>query len=91
MREILVSKIAKSETPIKPVAKTLDQLKPGENAIIANVKSSYLTIKLLEMGLLPGKQVSFSFAAPFGDPIAVQINGYSLSLRRDEASLIELV
>jgi ferrous iron transport protein A len=69
---------------------TLDQLKPGEERIITNIKSSPLTIKLLEMGLLPGKTVQFSFRAPLGDPIAVRISGYNLSLRIDEAQLVEL-
>lgn len=69
---------------------TLDQLKPGEKATIVNVKSSDLTIKLLEMGLLPGKSIQYNFKAPLGDPIAVQISGYSLSLRIDEAQLIEV-
>lgn len=69
---------------------TLDQLKPGEKGIISNIKPSGLTIKLLEMGLLPGKEVQFSFRAPMGDPIAVQVSGYSLSLRLDEAGLIEM-
>ncbi|AHM62951.1 FeoA family protein [Flammeovirgaceae bacterium 311] len=69
---------------------TLDQLKPGEKATIINIKSSDLTIKLLEMGLLPGKTVHYNFKAPLGDPISVQISGYSLSLRIDEAQLIEV-
>lgn len=70
--------------------KTLDQLKPGEKGVISNIKSSNLTIKLLEMGLLPGKMVRYNFKAPLGDPISVQVSGYSLSLRLDEAYLIEL-
>lgn len=70
--------------------KTLDQLKPGEKGVISNIKSSNLTIKLLEMGLLPGKLVRYNFKAPLGDPISVQVSGYSLSLRLDEAYLIEL-
>lgn len=69
---------------------TLDQLKPGEKGIISNIKSSDLTIKLLEMGLLPGKEVEYTFKAPLGDPIAVQVSGYTLSLRLDEAGLIEM-
>ena len=69
---------------------TLDQLKPGERKTIINLKSSSLTIKLLEMGLLPGKTVQYNFKAPLGDPISVQISGYSLSLRIDEAQLIEV-
>lgn len=70
--------------------RTLDQLKPGEKGTIFNIKSSDITIKLLEMGLLPGKNVQYNFKAPLGDPISVQISGYSLSLRVDEAQLIEL-
>lgn len=70
--------------------KTLDQLKPGEKGTISNIKPSNLTIKLLEMGLLPGKVVQHNFKAPFGDPISIQISGYNLSLRLDEAHLIEL-
>ncbi len=69
---------------------TLDQLKPGQKGIISNIKPSTITIKLLEMGLLPGKEVQYNFKAPMGDPISVQISGYSLSLRLDEASLIEI-
>ncbi len=69
---------------------TLDQLKPGESGTIVNIKSSEISIKLLEMGILPGKLIRYSFKAPFGDPIAVQISGCVLSLRLDEAKLIEL-
>ena len=45
----------------------------------------------MEMGLLPGKSVRFNFKAPFGDPISVQVAGYQLSLRLDEAKLVEVV
>ncbi|EMR03931.1 FeoA family protein [Cesiribacter andamanensis] len=69
---------------------TLDQLRPGDTRTITNLRSSDLTIKLLEMGLLPGKAVQFNFKAPLGCPISVQISGYSLSLRIDEARLIEV-
>ncbi len=58
--------------------------------MISNLKPSDLTTKLLEMGLLPGRTVRFNFKAPLGDPISVQIAGYSLSLRLSEAHLIEL-
>lgn len=42
----------------------------------------------MEMGLLPGKAVTVLFRAPLGDPIAIDVNGYILSLRLDEAALI---
>lgn len=53
------------------------------------VKSS-LTPKLVEMGLYPGKEIQILFTAPLGDPIALQVDGYTLSLRKKEASLIEI-
>ena len=45
------------------------------------------------MGCLPGETVSLSKTAPFGCPMAINIAGYELSLRKDEAALvmIELV
>lgn len=69
---------------------TLDQLKLGESGLIANIKPSEISIKLLEMGILPGKVIQYVFKAPFGDPMAVRISGCTLSLRLDEAKLIEL-
>lgn len=73
-----------------PSNMTLDQLKPGEKKTIMTIKPSSLTIKLLEMGLLPGRLVQYNFKAPLGDPISVQVAGYNLSLRLDEAQLIEV-
>jgi ferrous iron transport protein A len=70
--------------------KTLDKLKPGETGTINGLKNSELTLKLLEMGLLPGKLIRLSFVAPFGDPIAVELPDYSLSLRLDEARYVEI-
>ena len=69
---------------------TLDQLQPGQRGIIRAITASDLTPKLLEMGLLPGKEVLLKLKAPLGDPIAVRVSGYQLSLRLDEAHLIEL-
>lgn len=69
---------------------TLDSLKPSIPAQIKLVKNGSLAPKLIEMGLYPGKQVTLLFTAPFGDPIAVDVEGYTLSLRRAEASLVEL-
>ena len=71
--------------------KTLATMVPGERRIIRQLKPSPITVKLMEMGLLPGKAVRFNFKAPFGDPIAVQVAGYQLSLRLDEADLVEVV
>jgi Fe2+ transport system protein FeoA len=49
-----------------------------------------LYAKLIEMGLYKGKQVKVLFKAPFGDPIAIDIEGYVLSLRKDEADQVQI-
>ncbi|MFY0688049.1 MAG: FeoA domain-containing protein [Cyclobacteriaceae bacterium] len=54
------------------------------------VSRENLAAKLTEMGLYPGKQLQVLFKAPFGDPIAIDVGGYTLSLRKSEAALIQL-
>ena len=43
---------------------------------------------MMEMGLVEGKKLEVLFRAPFGDPIAIDVDGYTLSLRKDEAQLV---
>ncbi|MES2838402.1 MAG: FeoA family protein [Bacteroidota bacterium] len=68
----------------------LTDLKIGESAIIKSFKSDKLIQKLYEMGCLPGEKISLERISVFGDPIAVRVSGYLLSLRKSEASLIEV-
>lgn len=72
---------------------SLDHLKIGQTAVIRTFTNEVLSSKLIEMGCLPGETVSLSKTAPFGCPMAINIAGYELSLRKDEAALvmIELV
>ena len=46
--------------------------------------------RLLEMGIIPGTQVLITKKAPLGDPIQIHIRGYELSIRKEDALLIEL-
>jgi ferrous iron transport protein A len=71
--------------------KSVATMKPGETAVISGFTDEQLSVKLLEMGFLPGTVVRFNFAAPFGDPVCVNISGYNLSLRLDEASTISIL
>ena len=68
----------------------LDGLAHGERAVIDSFTDSQLSLKLLEMGCTPGEVVMLEKAAPFGDPIAINISGYVLSLRRSEASTVRI-
>lgn len=71
--------------------KNVAQMKPGEVGIIAGFTDEHLSLKLLEMGCLPGAAVRFNFSAPFGDPVCISVLGYELSLRLDEASTISIL
>lgn len=72
-------------------AKTVGELRPGENGTISCFKDDNLSLKLLDMGCLPGTVVEMKFSAPLGDPICIDVEGYSLLLRRAEAHTISLV
>jgi len=66
-------------------------MKPGEIAIITGFTDDYISVKLMEMGCLPGIPVRFNFSAPFGDPVCISVSGYELSLRLEEAETITIV
>lgn len=66
----------------------LSELKPGQRGIIKAFSDLELSIKLMEMGCLPGSEVVFERIAPLGDPIAITVAGYQLSLRKEEAATI---
>ena len=64
---------------------TLAHLKRGEKAIITDVSSINIPLKLLEMGCLPGNAVELVQVAPFSDPIYLNINGTHLAIRKETA------
>ena len=64
----------------------LDELKPGESAVIREIDGSDSTAEyLMELGLLVGTELRFIKFAPLGDPLQIKLRGYHLSLRREEA------
>jgi ferrous iron transport protein A len=66
------------------------ELKKGETAKIKLVKFNDLQNKLIEMGCFEGNEIEMLYVAPLGDPIAFDINGYILGLRKEEAELIQV-
>ena len=63
----------------------LSELKYGAKGIIQQFDDNDAKVKLMEMGCIPGEAVSVEAIAPFGVPIAIQVSGYRLSLRKNEA------
>jgi ferrous iron transport protein A len=66
----------------------LGKLKEGDKGVIRQLMQGDLALKLMEMGLLPGENVSVEKIAPLGDPMSVKVGSYLLSLRREEANVV---
>ena len=47
-----------------------------------------ISLRLMEMGLTPGIELALIGTAPLGDPLEVELRGYRLSLRRNEAARV---
>ena len=71
---------------------TLNELAIGGSAVISAVGGEgTLRCRLLDMGLTPRTKVTLQKVAPMGDPMQITIRGYELTLRRDDAKLIDIV
>ena len=69
----------------------LSELKVGQKAVIKDfVIDSEACERIEEMGVTPGEAVEVMRYAPLGDPIEIRVRGYLLSLRKEEAELIEV-
>lgn len=70
----------------------LSQLKTGEKGIVVKVMGhGGFRRRIIEMGFIKGKPVEVLLNAPLQDPVKYRIMGYDLSLRREEAAMIEVV
>lgn len=70
----------------------LSGMNPDETAIISGYSqgSKIYRRKLLSFGLTVGTEITMKKAAPLGDPVEISLRGYSLSLRKAEAEVLEL-
>jgi ferrous iron transport protein A len=73
------------------MARNVAEMRPGELGIVAGFTDELLSVKLMEMGCLPGAAIRFNFTAPFGDPVCISVSGYELSLRLEEAATISIL
>jgi ferrous iron transport protein B len=71
---------------------TLNDLKQGESGVITKIKGrGAFRKRITEMGFVKGRNVEVVKSAPLRDPVEYKIMGYAISLRRSEASLIEVI
>ena len=69
---------------------TVANLKVGQKAIIKEITTDTIPLKLLEMGCLPGNEVQLVLTAPFQCPLYLTINDSHLAIRKEIAEQIEV-
>ena len=70
---------------------TLKNLNPSQSARVVRIHGQgALRLRIMELGLTPGTLVCAHKIAPLGDPIEIYVRGYSLSLRKADAALVEV-
>lgn len=73
------------------MTRTLKDLAPGDTARIKSVSGSgIIRRRIVEMGLVPGVELTMERYAPLGDPVEIKSQGFHLSLRKEEADTIIL-
>lgn len=67
----------------------LDRLNPGQTATVVGFSDDTpIARRLTELGLVPGRQVTYLRNAPLRDPMQIRVGGSSLSLRHSDAALV---
>jgi ferrous iron transport protein A len=69
---------------------TLAQLKKGEKAVVEDLNTDLVPLKLIEMGCLPGNQIELLQLAPFKDPLFLNVNGAQVAIRKETAGHIQV-
>ncbi len=70
---------------------TLDKMKPGSESYIKRLSvRDKLGQRLMDMGVYPGLKLKVIRNAPLKDPMEVEVDGYFVSLRHEEARFVEV-
>jgi len=73
------------------MSKFLSDLLPGEAGVVKKVLgTSMIKRRIVDMGVVAGTIVEVQKFAPLGDPMEIKVKGFNLSLRKNEAEMIEL-
>ena len=71
--------------------KTLSDVNIGETVIVARINGEgKVKRRIMDMGITKGTTIFVKKFAPLGDPIEVTVRGYELSIRKDDAKLLEV-
>ena len=69
----------------------LSELEPEEKGTVVKVGGQgSIRRRMLDMGVVVGSEVQVERVAPLGDPVAIKVKGYVLSLRKEEAARVQV-
>ena len=70
---------------------TLKDVKVGKTVTVTKISGEgAIRRRIMDMGITKGVEISVRKVAPLGDPIEITVRGYELSLRKDDAEMIEV-
>lgn len=69
---------------------TADKIKAHQTAEIVGLDENDTGQRLGEMGFWPGKSITLVLSAPFGDPLAFEVDNTVIALRKEEARMIKV-
>ncbi len=71
--------------------KTLRDVKVGETAEVVKIHGTgALKRRIMDMGITKGTEIYVRKVAPLGDPVEITVRGYELTLRKDDADILEM-
>ena len=71
--------------------KTLKDVKVGETTKVVKLHGEgAVKRRIMDMGITKGVEIYIRKVAPLGDPIEINVRGYELSLRKEDAEMVEV-
>ncbi len=71
--------------------KTLRETKVGETVTVARINGEgAIKRRIMDMGITKGTSIYVRKVAPLGDPVEITVRGYELSLRKEDAEMVEI-
>ncbi len=67
---------------------SLDKVPIGSKVKVKDISGGSVKKRLMDMGIVPGSEISIEGKAPLGDPIEILVRGYRLTLRKNEAMCV---
>ncbi|MDO5790760.1 MAG: ferrous iron transport protein A [Eggerthellaceae bacterium] len=73
------------------IVKTLREVKSGETVTVVKLNGEgAVKRRIMDMGITKGCSVYIRKVAPLGDPVEVTVRGYELSVRKEDAQMVEV-